>query len=131
MHSATGEFEIAGWNEETYQALDGEAKLTRASVEQTFTGDLSGTGNVEWLMCYRADGSARFVGVQRIEGTLDGKRGSFVVDSIGEFDGGEAKGAWAVIGGSGTGDFAEIRGHGNFSAPMGGTPSWSLEYTLE
>lgn len=131
MHSATGEFTIDSWNEETYQDLDGEAKLTRASVEQSFTGALTGTGTVEWLMCYRADGSARFVGLQRFDGSIEDRTGSFIVDSIGDYDGGEAKGAWAVVAGSGTDDFVEIRGHGNFSAPMGGTPSWNLELTFE
>jgi hypothetical protein len=131
MKSAIGEFTIGSWNEETYQDLEGEAKLTRASVEQEVSGDLTGTGTVEWLMCYRADGSARFVGLQRFDGSIDERTGSFVVDSVGDFDGGEAKGSWAVVAGSGTGDFEEIRGHGNFSAPLGGTPSWSLELTFE
>jgi hypothetical protein len=131
MMSATGEFTIASWNEETYQELEGDAKLTRASVEQEVSGDLTGTGSVEWLMCYRADGSARFVGLQRFEGAIEERTGSFLVDSIGDFADGEAKGSWAVVVGSGTGDFAEIRGHGNFTAPMGGTPSWSMELLFE
>jgi len=131
MHSASGEFEIASWHEETYQELDGEVKLTRASVEQTFSGDIVGTGTVEWLMCYSDDGTARFVGLQRIEGSIGDREGSFVVDSVGYYDGGEAKGSWAVVAGSATGKLVGIRGHGNFLAPMGGVPSWSLEYTLD
>jgi hypothetical protein len=131
MQSASGEFEIASWNEETYHDLEGDAKMTRASVEQTFSGDLSGEGGVEWLMCYGQDGTARFVGLQRFEGTLAGRRGSFVVDSVGDFNGEEAKGAWAVVAGSGTGELLNIKGHGNFNAPMGGTPSWTFDYLLD
>ena len=56
--TATGSFEIKGWDEKTYTEIEGGRKLTRASVAQAFTGDLVGEGAVEWLMCYRADGTA-------------------------------------------------------------------------
>lgn len=70
MSTVTGGFEVGDWNEETYQELDGDAKLTRASVTQTFTCDIDGQGHVEWLVCYRKDGTALFVGVQRIDGSV-------------------------------------------------------------
>jgi hypothetical protein len=34
-------------------------------------------------MCYRSDGTADFVGLHEIEGTIDDQSGSFVVTSIG------------------------------------------------
>ena len=70
-------------------------------------------------MVYGQDGTARYVGLQRIEGSLGGKEGSFVVESNGDFDGGEAKGTWVVIAGSGTGDLAGLTGEGTFTAPLG------------
>jgi len=86
MATAKGQFELASWNEDTYQELDGGAKLTRASVTQDFSGDVTGGGTVEWLMCYRPDGTARFVGLQRVEGTVGGMEGSFVAESVGNFE---------------------------------------------
>ena len=47
--------------------------LTRIHVEESFTGDISGDGVVEFLQAGRADGSASFVGIERVTGTLSGR----------------------------------------------------------
>lgn len=130
MPIATSEFAVASWHEETFKELDGEAKLTRASVTGDLTGDITGTSETEWLMAYRQDGTANYVGLQRVEGSLGGKDGSFVVESNGVFDGGEAKGTWSVVAGSGTGDLAGLKGEGTFVAPLGEKATISLEYTI-
>ena len=131
MSNATGEFAVGSWNEETFKELEGEAKLTRASVTGTLTGDITGSSETEWLMAYRQDGTATYVGLQRVDGSLGGRDGSFVVESNGNFDGGEAKGTWSVIAGSGTGDLAGLKGEGTFNAPLGEKATISLDYTLE
>jgi hypothetical protein len=131
MPKATAEFAVASWNEETYQELEGEAKLTRASVTGTLTGDITGASETEWLMIYRQDGTANYVGLQRVAGSLGGKSGSFVVESNGAFDGGEAKGTWSVIAGSGTGDLAGLNGEGTFTSPLGEKATISLDYAIE
>jgi hypothetical protein len=118
------------WNEETFKELDGDAKLTRASVTGSLSGDIVGSSETEWLMVYGRDGDARYVGLQRSEGSLGGKEGSFVVESNGDFDGGEAKGTWVVVAGSGTGDLAELAGEGTFTAPLGEKAAITLDYTL-
>src|SRR4051794_17769814 len=121
--TATCTFKIEGWDEDAYAQLDGGGKLTRASVKQSFSGDIEGDGSVEWLMCYAADETATFVGLQHIEGALGGRRGSFaLVQTDGTFDGGEARGKLAVAPGSGSGELAGVSGSGQFSAPLGGTP---------
>jgi hypothetical protein len=61
--TAKASFEIQAWDEDTYQELGGDGKLTRASVKQAFSGDIEGTGSVEWLMCYRDQNQAHFVGL--------------------------------------------------------------------
>ena len=130
MTTANGEFELTGWDEDTYLEPEDGRKLTRASVTQDFRGDIAGTGSVEWLMSYRPDGTAHFVGLQRIEGKLGKGSGSFVVESIGDFDGKVAKGQLAVIPGSGTGDLEGIQGEGSFSAPMGSKANYTLDYKI-
>ena len=81
-------------------------------------------------MVYGQDNTARYVGLQRVDGTVGGKTGSFVVESNGAFDGGEAKGTWSVIPGSGTGDLAGLTGEGTFIAPLGEKATISLDYTI-
>ena len=128
---AQAQFEVQSWDENTYEELDGEAKLTRASVGQAFTGDLEGDGSVEWLMCYREDKTADFVGLQRFVGRLGSRSGSFVMQTQGSFDGTEAKGSLDVVAGSGTEELSGITGTGAFAAPLGSTASVELDYDFE
>jgi hypothetical protein len=81
-------------------------------------------------MSYRPDGTAHFVGLQTIEGISSGRRGSFVLDSRGEFDGSTASGELTVVDGSGAGQLAGVTGRGRFDAPMGGEPTWELTLDL-
>lgn len=130
MPSATGTFDVVSMNEDVYQVADGEPKLTHASGDQKFTGDIIGEGSVHWLMCFVPAGGARFVGLQRVAGSLGGGTGSFVMESVGNHDGKSSKGSWTVIEGSGTGALTEIRGRGSFDAPGGRTVSYRLDYEL-
>ena len=61
--TSNGRFAIKRWDEKPYSEGEGQPKLTRASVSKTYTGDLKGEGQVEYLMMYRSDGSASFVGL--------------------------------------------------------------------
>ena len=131
MTSYTGEFSIAAWDEETYAEPGPDRKLTSATVEQELTGDITGTGGVRWLMCYDPGGTARFVGLQHIAGTIGEREGTVVLESNGRFDGQEATGTWTVVPGSGTGGLEGVAGDGGFRAPMGGTPSFTLDCRFE
>jgi Protein of unknown function (DUF3224) len=90
MPKLNGELTYSSWNEETYAEREGDRKLTRATVTQDLAGDLTGTGQVEWLMSYGDDGTAHFVGLQEFEGSIDGREGSAVLEVIGDYDGKEA-----------------------------------------
>ncbi len=79
---ATAMFAIKGWDEKPYNEAAGLPKLTRASVTKTFKGDLEGESQLEYLMLYRADGTASFVGLERVLGRLGGRSGSFVLQRI-------------------------------------------------
>ena len=127
---ATGEFTVSAWDESTYQELDGGAKLTRASVTFGFSGDLAAAGSWEALMCYRADGTANFTGLQRTTGSLNGREGSFVLRAYGTFTDGAAKTSWHVIDGSGTGQLAGLRGSGEAVSTGGSGGTFAFEYEL-
>jgi Protein of unknown function (DUF3224) len=129
---ARGKFKIAGWDEKPYAELENGGKLTQASVKQSFSGDIEGKGAVEWLMCYRPDETADFIGLQRVAGHLGERSGSFVLlQTRGTFDGQEARGALAVVPGSGTGELRGLRGEGEFSAPLGSEAEVTLTYDFE
>jgi hypothetical protein len=70
---ANARFAIKAWDEKPYSEGPDLPKMTRAAVTKTFTGDIAGEGHVEYLMMYSADGSATFVGLERIVAALQGR----------------------------------------------------------
>jgi hypothetical protein len=131
MPTLNGEFTLSSWEEKTYAEREGERKLTQATVTQDLTGDVAGKGQVEWLMSYGEDGTAHFVGLQQFEGMIDGRQGSVVLETNGDFDGKEATWAAKVIEGSGTGGWAGMSGEGRFQAPHGNKATFTLDFTFD
>lgn len=129
-HTANARFAIKTWDEKPYSEGPEQPKLTRASVTKTFTGDLSGEGHVEYLMMYAPDGSATFVGLERIVGELAGKAGSFVLQRTGVFETGMAKETYSVVAGSGTGALRGLRGQGTSAVGHGMEHPFALTYEL-
>lgn len=128
MPTATGKFELQSWNEQTWDESSNGRKLTTASVEQAFSGDLEGKGSVEWVMAYRSDGTAEFAGYQRVAGRLAGMDGTLVASSIGTFQDGVARGEWKIVEGAGSGALAGVTGGGSFEAPAGPEAKFTLTY---
>ena len=130
MTKATGSFEITSFNEDAHEERGGGAKLTHAWGDQRFSGDIEGDGQVHWLMSYRSDKTARYVGLQRIDGAVGGRKGSFIIEATGDFDGKASRGSLSLIPQSGTGDLAKIKGSGTFEAPGGPNATYDLDYEL-
>ncbi|HVT59945.1 MAG TPA: DUF3224 domain-containing protein [Thermoanaerobaculia bacterium] len=128
---AAATFEVKSWDEKPYEEIEDGKKLTRASVVQSCHGDIEGEAKVEYLMAYRSDGTASFVGLQRVIGSVGGRAGSFVLQIAGSFDGTTAKGTWFAVAGSGTGELQGLRGEGGFAATHGPRGSMTLDYDIE
>src|SRR5947207_13696104 len=116
---ATSRFAIKSWDEKPYSEGKDLPKLTRAAVTKTFTGDIAGEGHVEYLMMYRSDGSATFVGLERVVGHLAGKAGTFVLQRTGAFENGVAKESYFVIPESYTGEIRGLLGEVTFAVGDG------------
>jgi hypothetical protein len=123
-------FTIKSWDEKPYSEGQDLPKMTRAAVTKTFTGDIAGEGQLEYLMMYRRDGSAMFVGLERIVGQVAGKAGSFVLQRTGVFENGVAKESYFVIPGSGTGALQDLRGEGTSAIGHGTEHPLTLNYEL-
>ena len=130
MKTANARFAIQTWDEKPWSEAAGLPKLTRASVTKTFSGDLDGEGRVEYLMVYRSDGSAAFVGLERITGRLGGRAGSFVLQRTGVFEGGQAKESYSVVAGSATGELEGLTGEGRSAVGHGLEHPFTLDYEL-
>ena len=128
--SANARFAITNWDEKAYSEGADLPKLTRASVRKTFSGELEGEGQVEYLMMYRSDGSATFVGLERFVGRLDGKSGTFVLQRSGVFESGQAKESYSVIPASATGDLVGLRGEGSSALGHATEYPFTLHYEI-
>lgn len=111
----TAKFKITGWDEETITEIAEAGKLTRAHVGKSYEGELEGEGKVEYLMMYRSDGSADFIGYEIVEADLNGRKGSFVFEHRGFFKEGVATDTWTIAEGSGSGGLSGIKGSVQFS----------------
>jgi hypothetical protein len=131
MTKAAGTFELASWDESSYEDFEAGSKLTLAAVTQKFDGDIAGEGAARWLMFYRDDGTAHFVGLQRVSGSIGKRAGSFVLETTGDFDGKTAKWDASVVRGSATGELEGLTGRGSFGAPKGPKASFELDYRFE
>ena len=128
--TANARFAIKSWDEKPYSEGQNEPKLTRASVTKTYTGDIEGEGQVEYLMMYRSDGSAAFVGLERVVGRIGGKTGTFVLQRTGVFESGQAKESYSVIPGSATGELQGLVGNGSSAVGHGMEHPFTLRYEL-
>ena len=126
----TGTIETKTWGEQPYDEIEGLPKLTRGSMTESFHGDIEGDATVETVMVYRDDGSASFVGLQRVIGRIGDRSGSFVLQASGTFEGGTGKCAWLVVPGSGTGDLRGLQGEGGYVWD-GQTTRLTLDYDFE
>ena len=132
-----GTYSVKKWEESTYRQTASEKKMTKASVEYGFEGDIAGKGLVEYLMFYaffdpkdQHKSAASYVGLIYFDGTLSGKSGSFVLEDSGTFESGTAKSILRIIKGSGSGQLDGIRGNGSYLADQEGYHI-ELEYDVD
>ena len=128
--SANARFAITRWDEAPYSEGEDQPRLTRASVTKTYTGDIEGEGKSEYLMMYRSDGSATFLGLERVVGRIGGRSGTFVLQRTGVFEGGQAKESYSVIPGSATGELGGLVGDGSSAVGHGMEHPFTLSYEL-
>jgi hypothetical protein len=122
----SAKFEIAAWDEEQFDETEGLAKLSGAAVQRTYTGDIEGTSTTRWLMAYAPDETASFVGLERIKGTVAGKKGSLVLRHVGAFENGAATATLTVL--SGTDELSSVSGDGDFTADPAGSVELNLTF---
>lgn len=101
------------------------------TLGKTFHGELEASSTGEMLAAGTAvNGSAGYVALERVTGTLNGKRGSFILQHSGTMSRGTAELIVTVVPDSGTDDLTGISGKMNITIAADGTHSYDLAYTL-
>lgn len=107
---AKGSFTVALKPQGEPASIEG-VSLGRISLDKRYEGDLTATGEGEMLTALTPiKGSAGYVAVERVTGTLHGRSGSFVLQHSGTMDQGAQQLSITVVPGSGTGALAGITG---------------------
>jgi len=108
----------------------GVATLARQTVAKHWSGDLEGTSAGEMLAAMSpVKGSAGYVAVERVTGTLHGKRGSFVLQHTGVMTRGAPSLVVTVVPDTGTDELAGMTGTLKIIIE-GGKHFYELEYSL-
>jgi len=128
---ATGKIEVHTYQPEAYDKAADGPDIVEINVTEAFKGDIEGEGRVRFLQTLHHDGSASFVGVERVSGKIAGRTGSFVLQDHGTSDGKTVRGQWVVVPGSGTDELTGLRGEGGFVANIGEGADITLDYWFE
>ena len=126
---AKGTFEVKLVPGTTDDGPEGTS-MGRMSIAKQFHGGLEGTSKGEMLSALTSvKGSAGYVAIERVTGTLQGRSGTFVLQHSGIMNRGAPSLTVTVVPNSGTGQLASISGTLTI-AITDGKHSYDLEYTL-
>jgi hypothetical protein len=127
---ARGAFEVQVHVQEADNKEAESAKLGRMSLDKRFHGELEATSAGEMLsMGTEVLGSAGYVAMERVQGTLQGRTGSFALQHSGTMTRGEPQLSVTVVPDSGTGQLAGIAGKMTIKI-VEGKHFYELRYTL-
>jgi hypothetical protein len=127
---ASGQFEVKMTPQPDGGSEAPGVKLGRLLLEKVFHGDLEATGLGQMLTAVSdTPGSAGYVAIERVTGTLHGREGSFVFQHSGTMDAGAQSLSITVVPGSGSGELAGLAGRFTLRIE-GGRHFYEFDYTL-
>jgi len=123
---ASGTFEV----KVSPEAADDSGVLGRMSIDKQFHGDLEAGSKGQMLTAGTSvKGSAGYVAMERVNGTLHGRSGSFVLQHSGTMTRGTPQMTVTVVPDSGTDQLVGLSGMMTIKIDQG-KHSYELEYTL-
>jgi len=111
MNHAKGTFEVKLTPQKPDNTEAENAGVGRMSIDKKFSGDLEATSQGEMLAAMTAvKGSAGYVAIERVGGTLHGRNGTFVLQHSGTMTRGAPELSVTVVPDSGTEELAGLTG---------------------
>jgi Protein of unknown function (DUF3224) len=109
----------------------GDPLLNRMTLEKQYHGDLEGTGKGQMLTAgTEVKGSGAYVAIEKVSGTLNGRRGSFILQHAGTMAQNVPQLTIVVVPDSGTGELKGVTGRMTIIIAADGKHSYEIEYTL-
>ena len=128
--TASGSFEVKLTPQPAQDEVIGTI-LGRLAIDKQFHGELDATSRGEMLAAgTEVKGSAGYVAIERVTGTLQGRSGSFVLQHSGTMTRGAGKLNVTVVPDSGTGQLKDLAGSMTIDI-VGGQHLYLFQYTLD
>ncbi len=129
QHTITGNFDVKLTPQAAAPAI-AAAKLGRQTLDKTFHGDLSAHSLGEMLAAMtEVKGSAGYVALERVTGTLMGRQGSFVLMHTGVMNRGTPQLTVQVVPDSGTDELVGLVGQMDIQINAG-QHVYTFDFTL-
>ncbi len=126
----SGEFQIKLQPMDFYAKGSDGLNFGRMSIDKTFSGALEATSKGEMLSAMTTTkGSAGYVAIEQVIGSLSGKKGSFVLQHFGTMNRGKDNLILEVVPDSGSGELIGISGKMSIKNENG-NHSYEFEYEL-
>jgi hypothetical protein len=126
---ARGTFEVQ-LTPQTLANADADQGLGRMAIAKQFQGDLVAISTGEMLMANTpVEGSAGYVAIEQVSGSLQGRSGSFVLQHSGTMTRGAGQLSISVVPDSGTGDLAGLAGTMTIEI-VDGSHSYEFSYSV-
>jgi hypothetical protein len=126
---ASGTFAVKLTPQEFHKPVEG-APVGRLSIDKQFHGDIDGSSIGEMLSAMtEVKGSAGYVAIERVTGTVHGKRGTFVLQHSGTMTRGTPLLVCTVVPDSGTDELTGLSGTFAINI-VDGKHTYEFNYTL-
>ena len=129
--TVNGPFEVTILPQKPDNPCAEAAQIGRMAIDKQFHGALEAMSKGEMLSVMGGvKGSAGYVAIERVTGTLDGRNGSFVLQHNATMDRGTPQLNIIVVPDSGTEELAGIRGTMTIDIQAGGKHFYGFQYSL-
>ena len=131
-HTAKGPFDVR-LSPQPLAVEDGAGGATRArlALDKRYQGDLEATSSGEMLsVMTTTQGSAGYVAIEKVTGTLGGRSGSFALQHSGTMNRGAPTLAIHVVPDSGSDELEGLTGTMRIVIAEGGKHSYEFDYTF-
>ena len=128
----TGPFEVKVTPQKPDTQIARAANLGRLTIDKRFHGELEAISKGEMLATQtEVKGSAAYVALERVTGTLKGRSGSFVLQHCATMNRGKPASSVTVVPDSGTGELKGLTGKMNIIVAPDGAHSYEFDFRVE
>jgi hypothetical protein len=128
----TGPFEVKVVPQKPDTQIARAANLGRLTIDKRFHGELEAISKGEMLAAHtEVKGSAAYVAMERVTGTLKGRSGSFVLQHSATMRRGKPASRITVVPDSGTGELQGLSGTMSITVGPDGAHSYEFDFKVE